>query len=624
MKKFRNSFILILAATIMAGCGGLKKMQKNAGDVRYSVTPPVLEAHGGMVPVTINGTFPAKYFDKKAVLTATPVIKYANGEVPFASVQILQGEKVQANNRVISYSGGNFTYNSSVPFVETYSRTNTFLSMRKSELILKVTAERNGKTVEFDPIKLADGVIATSTLVEGYGKVILMPDRFQRITPETGIAEIPYQIHRAEIQSRTLRAEDILALRQYISDVNADPNRQFRTTVVSSYASPEGPLSLNERLSVSRGRTADRFIRNEFKGVEAANATNFFDERLTAEDWEGFRAEVEKSNIRDKDLILRVLSMYSDPIVREREIKNMSAAYDVLRTDILPQLRRSRMVVNVDKIGRTDAQILAAMRGDASVLSQEEMLYSATLTNDLNEKLKFYTTAAEAFPTCIRAQNNIGCTYMAMYKAGVVPEITPAAPATGGRGATGPVAFAIAAFERARAIENNDVVKNNLGMASLARGEIARAEEFFTSMSSATPESRWGLGVVAIAKGQYDQAVNFFGSDASLNSALALILKGDYTRAKSMLDGLQVATEGSTTTRIWVNEGNTNYVTAAIPKGKRDYLKAVVGARLDDRTYMLNGLRAAIATDADWKEFARTDLEFAKYFNDNDFRSAVQ
>ena len=622
MKNFRNLFILILAATIMAGCSGLNKMKKNANSVKYEVTPKVLEAHGGMVPVTITGTFPKSYFNKKATLTLTPVIHYANGDVPYASVQVLQGEKVQANNKVISFSGGNFTYNSSVPFVETYSRTNTFLSMRTSELLLNVTAAKGSKTLDFDPIKLADGVIATSTLVETYGKAILMPDKFVRITPETGVAEIPYIINRSDLQAKTLKAEDIVALKQYINDVNADPNRQFKTTVVSSYASPEGPLALNEKVSAGRGKTADKFIRDEFKKIEAAQAAGFFDEKITAEDWEGFRAEVAKSNIRDKDLILRVLSMYSDPIVREREIKNMSAAYEVLKTDILPQLRRSKMVVNVDKIGRSDEQILAAMRGDAKVLSCDEMLYSATLTNDLNEKLKFYQITAEAFPTCIRAQNNIGYTYMAMYKAGVTPEV--AAPAGGGRGASGPVALAIAAFEKAKAIENNDVVKNNLGMASLARGEVTKAEEYFTSMATATPESRWGLGVVAILKGQYDQAVNYFGSTASLNNALALILKGDYTRAKSMLDGLQVATEGSTITRMWMNEGNPNYVTAAVPKGKRDYLKAVVGARLDDRAYMLSGLRAAIAADAEWKEFAKTDLEFAKYFNDNDFRSIVQ
>ena len=616
MKKIRSLFILVLAAALLVGCSGLNKMKKNAGDVRYDVKPPILEAHGclecakqvegsrpaesrmtalGMVPVTITGTFPQKYFDKKATLTLTPVIKYEGGEVPYPTVQILQGEKVQSNNKEIRYSGGNFTYSSTVPYISTFSRTNTPISMKKSELLLKVTAVRGSKTLEFDPIKLADGVIATSTLIERYGRPIMMQDRFQRIIPETGVAEIPYIINRSDFQSKTLKADDILALRQYINDVNEDPNRQFKTTVVSSYASPDGALSLNERLSTSRGKTADKFIKGEFQKIEASKAANFFSEKLTAEDWDGFRAEVEKSNMRDKDLILRVLSMYSDPDVREREIKNMAAAYESLKTDILPKLRRSTMVVNVDKIGRSDEQILAAMRGDASVLNVEEMLYAGTLTNNLTEKLKFYQTAAEAFPTCIRAHNNVGYTALA------ISQIETAAEREARGRAPSPVNVAIAAFEKAKAIENNDVVKNNLGMGALALGEYATAEEYFTSMSTATAESRWGLGVVSIVKGEYDQAVNYFGSTSCVNNALALILKGDYTRAKTMLDGMQESYNG-----------------------KRDYFKAVVGARLDDRTYMLNGLRGAISANEEWKEYARTDWEFGKYFNDDTFKSAIR
>ena len=626
MKKIRNLLILTVAATLMASCGGLNKMKKNAGDIRYDVEPPVLETHGGMVAVTIKGTFPDKYFDKKTTLTATPVLTYAGGQVPFDQVQILQGEKVMANNRVINYSGGNFTYNSAVPYMEHVSRTGTIVSMKESQLILNISAVRGSKSLDFDPIKLADGTIATSMLVERYAKPIIMPDNFQRIIPETGVAEIPYIINRSDLQSSTLRAEDILALKQYINDVNEDPNREFKTTVVSSYASPEGPLSLNERLSVGRGSTADKFIRNEFKDIEVAQVAGFFDEKITAEDWDGFRTELEKSNIRDKDLILRVLSMYSDPIVREREIKNMSAAYDVLKTDILPQLRRSRMVVNVDKIGRSDAQILAAIRDDASVLDLEEMLYAATLTNDMNEQLRFYQIAAEAFPTCIRAQNNIGSTLLAMLQAGVAVTATGGAQAGGGGGAraAGGVNGAIAAFDRAKAIQNNDIVKNNLGMASMVRGDIVQAEEYFTSMTASIPESRWALGVIAITKGQYDQAINYFGSDANINHALALILKGDYNRAKTMLDGMPEPEKERVTFLNYDNEGSRQSVRQEIADGKLAYLKAVVGARLDDRNYMFNALRAAVAADANWKAYAKTDLEFAKFFNDDTFRSIIQ
>ena len=571
MKKIRSIFILILAATLMTGCSGLNKMKKNAAQIKYDVTPKVLEAHAGVVTVTIKGTFPSSYFDKKTTLTATPVLKYSGGEVAFDNVQVLQGESVQANNKVINYTGGDFTYTSTVPYKP---------DMMISELVLDVKAQRGAKSLDFDPVKLADGVIATSTLVVKDGNPIMMKDGFVRIIPETGIADINYIINRSDIQPKELRAEDIVALRKYIAEVNADPDRTFKTTVVSSYASPDGPFNLNERLSGQRGTAADRFIKKEFAKVEAAKSAGFFEGKTTAEDWDGFKAEVEKSSIQDKDLILRVLSMYADPAVREKEIKNMSSAYEVLKTDILPKLRRSNMVVNVDKVGRSDDQILTAMRGDAKVLGLEEMLYAATLTKDLNEQLKFYQTALANFPKCLRAQNNIGYIQMKL----------------------GRVDDANASFEKAKAMQNNDVVKNNLGACALAKGEIDKAEEYFTSMTSATSESKYGLGTIAIIKGEYDKAVNYFGADPSFNMALANALKGDNNKAKVTLDGM----------------------TAPCPTGVKQYLKAVVGARLDDRNYMLNNLREAAAAKSDWKAYAKKDLEFAKFFNDDTFKSAVQ
>jgi tetratricopeptide (TPR) repeat protein len=238
------------------------------------------------------------------------------------------------------------------------------------------------------------------------------------------------------------------------------------------------------------------------------------------------------------------------------------------------------MMVNVDKIGRTDEQILAAMRSDPKVLSTEEMLYSATLTKDPNEQLKFYQITAQNFPKCIRAHNNIGCVQMSL----------------------GKVDEAIAEFEAAKAIQNNDVVKNNLGFGALVKGDMAKAEEYFTSMTAATPESKWGLGVIAITKGEYDKAVNLFGTEPCFNLALALVLKGDVNKAKSTLDSMKDLCKC----------------------GKPSYLKAVVGARLDDKNYMISGLKEAIAFNSDWKNYAKTDIEFAKYFNDDTFKSVIQ
>jgi len=571
MKKFRSYFILILAATVLSSCSGLNKMKKNSNLVKYEVTPKVLQTDAGVVTVTIKGTFPAKYFDKKTIVTLTPVLTYSGGETAFDKVQVVQGESVQANNKVITSSGGDFTYTSSVPYAD---------AMKLSELQLRIKAVRGNKNLDFDPVKLADGVIATSTLVEKHGKPIMMKDRFARIVPETQVADIHYLINRSDIVSKELKDEDIALLKAYIDSVNSDPNREFKTTVVSSYASPDGTMKINAPLSEKRGATADKFIKKQFGKVEAAKNPGFFDEKTTPEDWDGFKTEVEKSSMQDKDLILRVLSMYSDPDVREKEIKNMSSAFEVLKTDILPRLRRSKMMVNVDKIGRTDEQILAAMKSDPKVLNLEEMLYSATLTKDPNEQLKFYQITSQNFPKCIRAHNNIGCVQLSL----------------------GKVDEAIAEFEAAKAIQNNDVIKNNLGSAALAKGDMAKAEEYFTSMTAATPESKWGLGVIAITKGEYDKAVNLFGTEPCFNLALALVLKGDVNKAKSTLDSMKDLCKC----------------------GKPSYLKAVVGARLDDKNYMISGLKEAIAFKSDWKDYAKTDIEFAKYFNDDTFKSVIQ
>ncbi len=571
MKNFRSYFILILAAVIMSSCSGLNKMKKNSGLVKYEVTPKVLEAHAGVVTVTIKGTFPEKYFDKKTTLTATPVLTYQGGETAFDKAQVVQGESVSANNKVIQSTGGDFTYTGTIPFKD---------AMRMSELVLRIKAERGKKNLNFDPVKIADGVIATSTLVEKTGKPILMRDKYVRVNPESQVADINYQINMADIRSSELKDEDITQLREYIKNTTTASNKELKGVVVSSYASPDGTMKINAPLSEKRGTTADKFVKKEFSKVEAAKGNDFFNELTTPEDWEGFKAEVEKSNIQDKDLILRVLSMYSDPDVREKEIKNMSSAYEELKTQILPKLRRSKIIVNADVIGRSDEEILAQMKSDPKALNIEEMLRAAFLTQDQNEALKYYQTAAENNPKDVRAANNVGYTFMVL----------------------GKTDEAIAAFEKARAIENNDVVKNNLGMGALVKGDIAKAEEYFNSMTSATPESKWGLGTIAITKGEYDKAVNYFGTEPDFNLALALVLKGDVTKAKSTLDNVKDVAK----------------------TGKPAYLKAVVGARQDDKNALTNNLRDAVAANAQWKGLAKTDLEFAKYFNDDTFKSTIQ
>jgi len=307
--------------------------------------------------------------------------------------------------------------------------------------------------------------------------------------------------------------------------------------------------------------------------------TSLFSSQTTPEDWEGFKALVQESTIADKELILRVLSMYQDPIVREQEIKNMATAYEALADQVLPQLRRSKFIVDVDLIGLSDEEIIAAINGDASVLSLEQMLYAATLTEDPNEMLKYYQMATVKEPKCFRAWNNVGWAYLTMGKADE----------------------AMVALEKAKALKNDDIVKNNMGFAALLKGDIKAASEYFNSMATATPESKFGLGTIAIHEGKYDQAVNLLGDKPTMNLALAQLLKGDINKAKTTIDAVKPCKCGAPS-----------------------YLKAVIAARLDDKDGVLNGLREAIGYNSDWKNYAQTDLEFAKFFMDDTFKAVTQ
>jgi tetratricopeptide (TPR) repeat protein len=563
MKNFTRLFVILLAAVLMSGCSSLDKMKKNANLVKYEITPQVLETHAGIVAAQVKATYPEKYFDKNTTLKVTPVLVYEGGETAFDELLFAQGEKVLANNKSVAWTGGTVNWSGDVNYIP---------EMKVSEFLLRVEAERKGKTLAFDPIKLADGVIATSTLVENHAMPISLKDNYQRIVPEQKMADILYNINRADIRPSELKSEDIVALKDYIALAMQNERMEVKAVTNSSYASPDGPLTLNEKLSDQRGKAAEKYLQKEYKKMPELTA--LFATQTTAEDWEGFKALVQESSVTDKELILRVLSMYQDPVVREQEIKNMATAYEALAEEILPLLRRSKLTVDVNLIGLNDEEILNAIKNDPSVLSLEQMLYAATLTQDPAEMLKYYQMAAEKEPKCFRAWNNIGWTLLHM----------------------GKTDEAVAALEKAKALKNDDTVKNNLGFAALLKGDIKASAEYFNSMSAATPESKFGLGTIAIIEGKYDQAVNMLGDKPTMNLALAQLLKGDLTKAKATMD--------------------------AVPPckcGAPSYLKAVIAARQDNKDAVLNSLREAIGYNSDWKNYAMTDLEFSKYFTDDAF-----
>ncbi|WP_423129290.1 tetratricopeptide repeat protein [Gaoshiqia sp. Z1-71] len=579
--NFKPLASIVLAALVLSGCSALKKMKKNADQINFQVTPEVLETHGGDVDVAIDGRFPESYFNRKVTLVATPVLKYDGGETAFKPVT-LQGEKVDANNKVISYSGGSFAYKDAVDYTD---------NMRLSDLELRITASKGVKSLDFEPIKLADGVIATSTMVVNFPSPIIGVqreknttgiydpniDKFQRIVPDSYTADIHYLINSAVLRNTELTAEDIVKLREYTKDAFSAERKDLKGVEVSAYASPDGALDLNTRLSENREGTSSKYVKDQLKKdkIEAELKTKF-----TPEDWDGFKELMEKSNIQDKELILRVLSMYSDPEVREREIKNLSQAFTSVADEILPQLRRAKITASVDLIGKTDEEIAALADSDPASLNPAELLYAATLTTDKNKQLAIYNSFIKVYPNDWRGPNNAGMVLAQQMK------YTDAKPL----------------FEKAEKLKNDEpIIKNNLGVIALVEGDLAKAEQLFGAASGAGSEVNYNLGIVAIKKGEYDKAVKLLGDSDSPNAGLAKILAGDNNGALKSL-------ESCTWENCFVSE----------------YLKAVVGARTAKENLMYESLEAAVKINPELKAKIATDMEFAKYFNEPKFQAIVR
>ncbi len=568
MKKTRfNLALFVLAIVLLSSCGGLNKMRNDATDVRYSVTPEVLEAHAGEVDVTIRGTYPDRYFNRRAIVEVTPVLVYEGGETALSSIT-LQGENVRDNHQVINRSGGSFNYNDKVPFSE---------DMRVSELEIRVNARMRNNEVDFDPLKVADGVIATSTLVVNDPKPVKVGDNFKRIIPETKESAIFYVINRADVRQSELRSDRMNEFREFLANAAEDERIDLKSVGINAYASPDGPIDFNERLSNQRKETSDRVLTSELRSVNVEKNDNFYNARALGEDWEGFRALMEESDISDKELILRVLSMYSDPEVREREIKNISAAYTQIADRILPQLRRSVMQINVEMIGYSDDELRQIYSSDYTQLNLEEILYTATLYPDLNRKLEIYTRASQQFPRCFRAFNSIGAVQVEL----------------------GNIAAAKQAFQSAQRIADNDVVKNNLGAIALMEGNMEQAEELLSSVATPTNETNYNLGIIAIKKGEYAKASGHFGNMAEVNNALVKMLQKNDDDALRILNNIEQ------------------------PDAMVYYLRAIIGARKQDNTMAFDNLRTAVSRDASLKEDAKTNIEFGRYFQDATFTSIV-
>jgi len=570
MKKQLFFVVSLMLTLVFSSCN---KDLTPLNESNFKTTPNPLEVKGGKVDATITGTFPVKYFAKNATVTVTPVLKLSDGTEIKGTPATYQGEKVVGNNTTVAYkAGGTYTMKTSFDYVP---------AMNKSELFLDFNVVTKKKTYTLPRIHVADGVMSTETLASktfaatGAEGSVYLNDKFQRVIQEMQEADILFLIQQSNLRTSETKASDIVDLTKKIKKVKETPNKQVSGLEILGYASPDGSLDLNTNLAEKREKVTVDFINKELKKIKS---TVKLDSKFTAEDWDGFQKLMESSNIQDKQVILSVLNMYQDSEQREREIKNLSAAFKTIADEILPQLRRSRLKLTVDVTGKSDVEIANLAKTDAAKLTVEELLYAGTIATTVAEKAAVYQKAVELYPSDARSFNNLGA---ALYQ-------------------QGNVADAARYFAKGLEIEPKCPNLNyNAGLCALSQGDLAKAEVFFGNAAGTKGNLSNALGTVSLIKGDYVKASTLFGKTATNNAALAQILTGDYNAARNTLAAV----------------ANPDALTA--------YLGAVVGARTNNRDAVFSNLRTAVGLDKSYGAKAKNDIEFAKFFTEETFKSIV-
>lgn len=553
MKQNAIKTLVVASATtlLLASCGGKFKLTES----QVSVNPNPLAVRGDAVPAKINLSFPSKSFPRKGILRVTPVLRYQGGE-KWGKTYEYQGDAIYGNEQVVFYNGGaNTSLDFSVPFVT---------AMQKSELYLVFDGKVGSRKAKLADMKIADGVNNTEALATVAGIYpAVAPHGFQRVIKEVYEADIMFQIQQANVRSSELNKEEVEEWKYLVQSAKETPNQNV-SVEVQSYASPDGGKELNEKLSEKRERNTTTSLKQEFKKEKMSDIA--IDAHYTAQDWEGFRQLVEKSDLPDKELVLRVLSMYPDPEQREREIKNISAVFRQLADDILPKLRRSRLIANIEIVGKSDEEIQEWVEKAPGNLSIEELLYAAELTESTDSKMRIYQLVNRIFPKDYRAYNNIGTLFFS----------------------AGKYAEAESWFNKAASRQDNEVTKLNHGLIALSKGEKERATEFISSGLN-LPELGQALGYLYLKQGEYNKAETAFAETISSNAAVAQLLNGNYAKALKTISALKTPTATS------------------------QLLTAIIAARTGDTNGLISALKSTLALDPSLALNIANNVEFAKY-----------
>ncbi len=547
------AFVLLLA---LPGCGGLGKMEKAIEELNLKMNPEPLTLRGSEVELNLSGTFPEKYFAKKAIIEATPVLVWEGGEAAFET-QGFQGEDAAGNYTMVPFkSAKSFDYTAKVAYQEGMEDG--------ARLELRISGTMGSKSMDFAPVVLGDGVITTQNWIMSDDRFVIGADAFQRVVSYTEEAEIHYAYNRSNVRSAELRDDDIAAMKEFFAFAADHDSVMLKGTQVSAYASPEGEITLNEDLAMERSESANAAVAKLLKRAKIDVEDGFFGNNPKGEDWAGFQDLMRASEIEDKDLILRVLSMYSDKNRREEEIKNIAKTYKEIEKEILPALRRSMITVNYDIEGYTDEELMAIAMEAPADLTVEEVLYAATLFDSNDDKLKVYQAASSTHTDDWRGPNNEGVVLMAMGKLNQAADRFMAADERG----------------------DSPVINNNLGAVARMKGNLTDAKRYLTGASGAGDAVKYNKAILAIQEGNYSQAVSNFSGENTVNAALAKLLNGDANGAKTIL--------------------NNSEDDSAVAH----YVMAVANARLGNAAAAKEHRDMAVQKDASLSAKASADLEF--------------
>ena len=566
MKKqtIKGLAFIVAAGTMATSCDLIK-------DLSYEVTPKVLEMHGDSVRVSVDVQFPAKGIRKKVSAEITPLI----GSTALKSV-IVQGEKVTGNGNVILFKpGGKVTYSDVIAYKPEFEETQ-----------LKVTGSfsKGGKVKGAIPEKsIAQGTIVTPFLVNKDFKVILEKDAFTRVSEKGFSAQINFDKGKSIVKPTELKEKDIADLKVWLAAANSNPKITVKSFSVVGYASPEGEVGSNDSLSNERATAAKAAILGVALGAKNDKVkTEMFSLAGRGEDFDGFKKELVASSMNndEKQLIIRVLEMQKDPVTRETEMRNMGKTFTYLEQNIFTKLRRSEIQVTYDKLGHSDEELKALSVSHPDSLTIEELLFTATLTNDLNEKLNIYKVASKNFPTDYRGINNLGAVYFMQNK----------------------LDEAKAEFEKANGVKDNSISKNNLAAIAGVNGDREGAKKLLDQAKGAGSEVNYNLGILNIQDGLYNDAVSNFGAENTFNKALAQLLSATAAGADiKTLDG-----------------------SADKESAQGFYLKAIISARQDNLDATISNLKNSFAKDGSFKAKALKDREFLKYAENPNFSGAVK